>query len=175
MVNAFQKKQPPLLKPAASFAAGGRLSVPALHFTVSACAPCAPIGPSARWMKKRDLHFFQCADYIKGRDEKFPPLMKKSGVGYESAYSTVPPCLRSGKRPPLVSPVTGGPGPVIPGGSGVVRPPFHPGRFQPSAPLSAGGYTGGSSPSQPILTSSLYHQAAELSRGRMRFPFYLSC
>jgi len=38
-----------------------------------------------------------------------------------------------------VSSVTGGPGPVVPGGSGVVQPPFHPGRFQQARPSLKGG------------------------------------
>ena len=51
--------------------------------------------------------------------------------------TTVPPCLQEAfDLLPLVTSVTGGPGPVIPGGSGVVPAAFRTGRFQRVAPLS---------------------------------------
>lgn len=64
IIKAFQKKQTLLLKPAAWNAAEGRQSGLALDFIASACALCAPSGPSAHWAKKRNLRFFKRADYI---------------------------------------------------------------------------------------------------------------
>ena len=64
IIKAFQKKQTLLLKPAAWNAAEGRQSGLALDFIASACALCAPSGPSAHWVKKRNLRFFNRADYI---------------------------------------------------------------------------------------------------------------
>ena len=65
-------------------------------------------------------------------------------------------------KPPLVSSVTGGPGPVLPGGSGVVLPPssvrpsHHPG-------LSLNGM-GGFFSLNAILTREVYHSGRKMSR-----------